>query len=209
MTVGLSWISLDSSSELRLFKGLRGVRRRNSFSLLPSVGEGPWMGTGKALRAPGVIVCHARSLTLLLISSKTLPAGLRYIPLLAPLPSAEPNLWEAAGASIQNSPRSLLLFSLRRDRSVASPPPLWGEDKGGGSRRPVPTREQTGKRSFENLPDPSDPPPLPAPHHRASGRTPVPRRAMGAGAQNGGNRFYRNAACSRRPSTPRPFPSEA
>src|SRR6185437_4442816 len=51
-------------------------------------------------------------------------------------------------------------LSLRTDRPDASPPPLAGEDQGGGSRRQT---KRPCSCAFDNLSSPRDPPPLPAP----------------------------------------------
>jgi protein ImuB len=104
----------------------------------------------------------------------------------------EAHLPEQAEAAAPATLASFALeFTRRSARRVSSP--LVGEDQGGGSRRP--TRLGSCNAS-DDLVGPRDPPPigrseerpsidgLCPPPHRASGRTPVSRRAMGCGGAN-------------------------
>jgi protein ImuB len=104
----------------------------------------------------------------------------------------EAHLPEQAEAAAPATLASFALeFTRRSARRVSSP--LVGEDQGGGSRRP--TRLGSCNAS-DDLVGPRDPPPigrseerpsidgLCPPPHRASGRTPVSRRAMGGGGAN-------------------------
>jgi hypothetical protein len=73
-----------------------------------------------------------------------------------------------------DAPRPLEGSAVKWMRSGAFPPPLWGEDQGGGSPRY--SKRSGSKGQISTIRAPLTPA---RPHHRAFRRTPVSRRALG------------------------------